>query len=255
MPYDELKPFLHRLAEASGAIIAPRYRDLGLKVERKTDGSPVTEADKRAEEAIRALIAKDFPDHGVMGEEFGTDNPDAEYVWVIDPIDGTISFTAGCPLFATLVGLLHHGRPVLGMINQPITGQRCIGDCEQTLLNDQRVTLRPVEALSDAVLLTTDMENIGRHREASGFERLRRECRLVRTWGDAYGYLLLAMGRADVMLDPIMNPWDVLPLVPVVRGAGGVISDWYGNDVSKGDSCVAASPALHARVVQLLSER
>jgi myo-inositol-1(or 4)-monophosphatase len=255
MPYDELKPFLRTLAEASGDVIAPRYRDLGLKVDRKTDGSPVTEADKRAEEVMRALITKQFPDHGIMGEELGTDRGDAEFVWVIDPIDGTISFTAGCPLFATLVGLLHRGKPVLGMINQPVTGQMLIGDCEQTHLNDQLVRLRPVSGLSDAVLLTTDMENIGRYRDGAGFERLRRKCRLVRTWGDAYGYLLLAMGRADVMLDPIMNPWDVLPLVPVVRGAGGTITDWHGNDVSAGNSCVAAAPTLHARVIELLNAK
>jgi myo-inositol-1(or 4)-monophosphatase len=97
------------------------------------------------------------------------------------------------------------------------------------------------------------MENIGKYQNAAGFEALRRECRLVRTWGDAYGYLLLAMGRADVMLDPIMNPWDVLPLVPVVRGAGGTITDWHGRDVAEGSSCVAASPALHARILKLLN--
>jgi myo-inositol-1(or 4)-monophosphatase len=253
MPYDELKPFFRTLAKASGDVIAPRFRDLGLKVDRKSDGSPVTDADKRAEEVMRGLIAKQFPDHGIMGEEFGTENGDAEYVWVLDPIDGTISFTAGCPLFATLVGLLHHGRPVLGMINQPVTGQLALGDCEHAWLNDEPVRLRPVTALSDAVLLTTDVENIGRHRDGAGFERLRKECRLVRTWGDAYGYLLLAMGRADVMLDPIMNPWDVLPLVPVVRGAGGTITDWHGRDVSEGNSSVAAAPALHGRVIELLN--
>jgi myo-inositol-1(or 4)-monophosphatase len=253
MPYDELKPFFHELAAASGRIIAPLYRNLSLSVDTKKDGSPVTEADRRAEEVMRSLIGKRFPDHGIMGEEYGTERGDAELVWVLDPIDGTISFTAGCPLFATLVGLLHRGRPVLGMINQPVTDQLCLGDCETTLLNGERVHLREAAALSDATLLTTDMEAIGRHRDAAGFERLRRECRLVRTWGDAYGYLLLAAGRADVMLDPVMNPWDVLPLVPVVQGAGGVITDWYGRDVTVGDSCVAASRALHPRVIELLN--
>jgi myo-inositol-1(or 4)-monophosphatase len=139
------------------------------------------------------------------------------------------------------------------MIHQPITDQLCLGDCETASLNGHPVRLRSVTGLADAVLLTTDIENIARHREAAGFESLRRECRLVRTWGDAYGYLLLARGRADVMLDPVMNPWDVLPLVPVIRGAGGVITDWYGNDVAAGNSCVAAAPALHARVVELLN--
>jgi len=255
MPYDELKPFLHELAEASGKVIAPLYRNTGLRVDTKTDGSPVTEADRRAEEVMRAMIARRFPDHGIMGEELGTEKADAEFVWVLDPIDGTISFTSGCPLFATLVGVLHEGRPVLGMIHQPITRQLCIGDGDSTILDGEPVHVRPTSALEDALLLTTDVENIERYREGDGFERLRRRCRLVRTWGDAYGYLLFASGRADVMLDPVMNPWDVLPLVAVVQGAGGVITDWYGNDVVAGSSCVAATPALHAHVVDLLNGR
>ena len=253
MAYDDLKAFLPELAAASAKIIAPRYRDLGLRVDRKTDGSPVTEADRMAEEVMRGMIAARFPDHGIMGEEYGTERADAEYVWVLDPIDGTISFTAGCPLFATLVGVLHRGAPVLGMINQPVTDQMCIGDGSVTTLNGERVRLRQIESLAEATLLTTDFDNIGRHQDQAGFERLRRECRLVRTWGDAYGYLLLATGRADVMTDPIMNPWDVLPLVAVVRGAGGVITDWHGNDVRQGSSCVAAAPAVHDRVIRMLA--
>jgi histidinol phosphatase-like enzyme (inositol monophosphatase family) len=255
MPYDEFKPFFGELARTSGEIIAPLYRDPGLVVHHKSDGSPVTEADRRAEAVMREMISARYPSHGIMGEEMGTESADAEFVWVLDPIDGTISFTAGCPLFATLVGLLHHGRPVLGMIHQPITRQLCLGDGDVTLLDGQPVRVRPVDALSDAVLLTTDLENIGRYQDAAGFERLRRQCKLVRTWGDAYGYLLLATGRADVMLDPIMNPWDVLPLVPVVRGAGGVITDWRGNDASSGSSAVAAAPAIHAHVIELLGSR
>jgi histidinol phosphatase-like enzyme (inositol monophosphatase family) len=253
MAYDEFKSFFGELARASGEIIAPLYRDAGLAVHHKSDGSPVTEADRRAEAVMREMISARYPSHGIMGEEMGTERADAEFVWVLDPIDGTISFTAGCPLFATLVGLLHHGRPVVGMIHQPITQQLCLGDGDVTLLDGEPVRVRPVDALSDAVLLTTDVENIGRYQNAAGFERLRRQCKLVRTWGDAYGYLLLATGRADVMLDAIMNPWDVLPLVPVVAGAGGIITDWHGNDASSGNSAVAAAPAIHARVIELLN--
>jgi len=252
--YDEHKPFFRELAAASGKIIAPLYRSASLRVDTKSDGSPVTDADRRAEEVMRELIRARHPGHGIMGEELGTEKGDAEFVWVLDPIDGTISFTAGCPLFATLVGLLHEGRPVLGMIHQPITGQLCLGDCESTVLDGRPARVRAVESLADAVLLTTDIENISRVRGAEGFERLRHECRLVRTWGDAYGYLLLAGGRADIMLDPVMNPWDVLPLVPVVQGAGGVITDWHGADARDGNSCVAAAPKLHARVIALLNE-
>lgn len=245
-------PTLERLARESGEIIIPYFRGKDLGLESKPDASPVTLADKEAEKRMREIVKGAHPDHGIIAEEFGNENADAEYVWVFDPIDGTISFVSGCPLFGTLIGLLHRGEPVLGAIHQPVVGQLCVGDNEITTLNGKPVHIRERSQLSEATLLTSDLENVGIYRDAERFNRLRKEAGLFRTWGDCYGYLLLAAGGADIMTDPIMNPWDLLPLVPVIRGAGGVITAWDGSDVLKADSCLAAAPALHAKTLALL---
>jgi len=252
MKPEAIRSFVTDLALAAGELIRPLYLQPGLAVERKADESPVTAADRGAEQVMRRMINSRFPAHGIMAEEFGNENENAEWVWVLDPIDGTLSFTSGCPLFGTLIGLLHHGEPVAGCIYQPILNQLCLGDGRSTTLNDRPVRVREVEELSEALVLTTDITNIEKQHKLSGFEALRRQSRLCRTWGDCYGYLLLASGLADVMLDPIMNPWDILPLIAVVRGAGGVITAWDGSDPVKASSCVAAGPKLHARVLELL---
>ena len=248
----EIRSFITELAQASGEVIRPLYFQPGLVVERKADQSPVTVADRGAEQAMRQLIHKRFPQHGIIAEEFGNENPEAEWVWVLDPIDGTISFTTGCPLFGTLIGLLQNGRPVAGCIYQPVLEQLCIGDASGTTCNGRVVRVRETASLMEATLLTTDLGNIEKHQNFTAFEKLRRSVRIVRTWGDCYGYLLLAAGLADVMMDPVMNPWDLLPLIPVVQGAGGVITAWDGSDAVKADSCVAAAPRLHAEVLRLL---
>ena len=249
----ELRDFMERLATASGDVIRPYFAAADLDVELKGDNSPVTRADRDAEAVMRELIGKHYPQHGVVGEEFGTENDTAEFVWVLDPIDGTISFASGCPLFGTLIGLLHNGEPVLGAIHQPILGQLCVGDNAGTVLNGRAVRLRPCERLDDAFLLATDLGNIARYQDYGRFETLRQRTRRFRTWGDCYGYLLLAGGGGDIMLDPIMNPWDLLPLVPVIRGAGGVITTWTGEDATDGASCVAANRNLHPQVMELLN--
>ena len=250
----EFKPFLKHLARESGEVIKPYFGDASLAVERKGDESPVTIADRKAEETLRALINKEFPDHGIIGEEFGNENEDAEYVWVLDPIDGTISFTTGCPLFGTLIGLQHRGLPILGAIHQPILGQLCIGDNETTTLNDRPVRIRETSAtLAEATLLCSCIKTVSEYqpeREAN-FHKLVKQVRVFRTWGDCYGYLLLASGFADIMIDPIMNPWDLQPVIPVVRGAGSVITSWTG-DAPK-DSAVAAPAGLHAEVLKVLN--
>ena len=243
----------HELARISGNVIRPYFDRLDLEVETKADESPVTVADREGEAVMRELIAKRFPDHGVIGEEYGTEKGEAEFVWTLDPIDGTISFTAGCPLFGTLIGLLREGRPVLGAIHQPVLGQLCLGTDGGTTLDGRPVRVREVSDLSQATLLATDIHNIERYRDRERFEALIDEVHLFRTWGDCYGYLLLAAGRADIMLDPIMHPWDLLPLIPIVRGAGGVISAWDGGDPVESDSCVAAAPTIHEQVIERLN--
>ena len=242
------------LAEQSGDFIRPLFGQPGLAVETKADQSPVTAADRGAEDLMRRGIAKKFPAHGIIGEEFGSERADAEFVWVLDPIDGTKSFITGVPLWGTLIALLHRGQPVLGCIHQPVLKQLMLGDGAATTLNGHPVRTRACACIEDATLLTSDPFNPARYQKRDAFEALAQRAKLVRTWGDCYGYLLLANGLADIMLDPIMNPWDIAALVPVIRGAGGVITDWRGGAAYPAESTVAAAtPALHAQVVAALN--
>ncbi len=250
-----LVPFVHELTAASGDLIRRVYADPAFAVVAKSDGTPVTEADRGAEALLRRMIRARFPDHGVIGEEFGNEREDAEWVWVLDPIDGTKSFVAGVPLFGTLIGLLHRGEPVLGVIHQPVLGMLCIGDGRTTTVNGQPVRVRDTARLADAVVLASDTTTAACHQDGAAWERLLARVRLVRTWGDCFGYLLVATGRADVMTDPIMAPWDLLPLIPVIRGAGGAITDWHGGDPVRGTSIVASTPGLHAEVIATLAGR
>jgi myo-inositol-1(or 4)-monophosphatase len=249
---DSLRTFVHELAAASGDFIRPFFKAPNLAVEIKSDASPVTEADRGAEKQMRERIERRFPHHGIMGEEFGLKDPDAEWVWVLDPIDGTKAFAAGCPLFGTLIAVLHHGEPLLGAIHQPVLGELMVGDGTTTTLNGRPTRMRSCAKIEDAVLLTSDPYNPGKYRNGAAYEQLARRARVARTWGDCYGYLLLASGWADIMLDPIMNPWDIPALVPIIRGAGGIITDWYGGSAVKADSTVATGPALHAEVIAAL---
>jgi len=238
--------FLETLARAAGEVVLPYFRNPELAVEQKSDRTPVTEADRRAEEVMRTMITRHHPGHGIIGEEFGTEKPDAEFVWVLDPIDGTKSFVAGVPLFGVLIGLLHAGRPVAGCIYQPVLEEMCLGGGGRAWLNGRPVRVREGVPLERALVLCTDPAGVEAHQDYAAFEALRRGAGLFRTWGDCYGYLLVASGRADVMLDPVMNPWDLLPVIPVVEGAGGVVRGWTGGAAS--DSSVAAPPLLCAEV-------
>ena len=247
------RTFIAELATESGDFIRPFFGRTDLAVEVKGDASPVTAADRGAEQLLRRRILARFPDHGIIGEEFGTEREDAEWVWVLDPIDGTKSFISAVPLWGTLIALLHNGQPVLGCIHQPILGQLLIGDNVTTTLNDIPVRCRATRRIEEATVLTSDHLNLAHYQNGPACDRLLARARLARTWGDCYGYLLLACGHADVCIDPIMNPWDIAALVPVVRGAGGGISDWNGGDAYPASHTIAATtPALHAEVVAAL---
>ena len=253
MPFEEFKPFVVELAELSGDFVRPLFGQPGLAVETKSDQSPVTAADRGAEELMRSRIAKKFPAHGIIGEEFGSERADAEFVWVLDPIDGTKSFITGVPLWGTLIALLHRGQPVLGCIHQPVLRQLMLGDGTTTTLNGRPVRCRATTRLEDATLLYSDPLNPAKYQNGAAFDALTRRAKLVRTWGDCYGYLLVASGQADAMLDPIMNPWDIAALVPILRGAGGVITDWRGGAAYPAESTIAAAtPALHAQMIAAL---
>ena len=242
------------LAKLSGHFIRPFFGRADVRVELKADQSPVTEADKGAEEIMRGLIRKRFPDHGVVGEEFGSERPDAEFVWVLDTIDGTKSFVAGVPLFGTLIGLLHQGRPVLGCIHQPVLEQLLIGDNDTATLNGKPARTRPSPRIEEATVLTSDAAAVSRLPASRGFQGIMERAKVARTWGDCYGYLLVATGRADIMYDPLMNLWDIAALVPVITGAGGVITDSRGGPPYPADSTVAAANAdLHRQVVAALN--
>lgn len=248
----EYRDFLKELAELSGREIMKHYRS-DITVISKEDDSPVTIADRNAETCLRDAVSKRFSSHGIIGEEFENYHENAEFVWVFDPIDGTKSFISGVPLFMTLVALLHNGEPVLGMLHQPVTGELMIGDGHNTYLNDQKVAMRPLDNLSEAVLLTTDWRDTAKHKNNDRFNNLLNRVSFARTWGDAYGYFLLASGRADIMIDPQMNFWDLAALVPVIRGAGGVITDYEGGNPVTADSIIAANQVLHDRVISTLN--
>jgi len=252
MDLKDLTPFLQLLAKESAAIIRNHFRT-SIFVESKSDLSPVTIADKLAEEKMRQLIAQEYPTHGIIGEEFGNQNSSAEYVWVLDPIDGTKSFISGVLSFGTLIALLKNGKPILGVINHPILNEFLIGDNANCLLNNSKVMIRSCNNISDSTLLTTDHLNIIKYQNKKGFDNLTSKVKLYRNWGDCYGYYLLATGFADIMIDPVMSIWDSMALIPIINGAGGMITDYQGNDAVNGSSLVASNPAIHNDVIKILN--
>lgn len=246
-------PFLKLLAEESARVINPLFASPDLQVDLKDDDTPVTYADKKAEEIMRSRIAEEFPGHGIIGEEFGEENAGAEYTWILDPIDGTRSFAAGSPHFGTLVALMKDREPLWGMIHLPAIGQLYIGDNSVCLRNDHPTTLRKPPPLKDCFLLTTDPKSPAIHQDASGWKALVESTGQYRSWGDCFGYTLLASGGADIMTDPILNLWDLAALIPVLRGAGAATSGWKGGDPFKEESLVACHPSIHSAVIRLLN--
>ena len=253
----ELMAFARRLAEASGDVIRRYYR-ADYAVETKADATPVTIADRQAEEVMRELIAREYPDHGVFGEEYGQHLPDAQYRWVLDPIDGTKNFVAGGYLFGTLIALLKDGRPMVGVINQPILNDFLIGNGTGAWLNERPVRVRPCARLEDAVLLNTLHWNVENYHDGPAFEALSRRVSRYNNWGDCHGYYLVATGGADIMTDPIMNEWDLMALIPIIEGAGGRITDWHGRDPLAGNpigatGIIATGGAIHDAVIAALN--
>jgi histidinol phosphatase-like enzyme (inositol monophosphatase family) len=253
---DDLKEyslFARNLAEISGKIIKGYFRS-NITIDTKADQSPVTIADKKAEELMRNVIMQNYPDHGIIGEEFGNHNKNAEYQWILDPIDGTKSFICGALTFGTLIALTKKGKPILGVINQPVLNEFLIGDNETAQLNGVAVKVRNNSRLSDSVLLTTDHLDIQKYQNIDKFNTLIQRVKLYRNWGDCYGYYLIATGYADIMIDPIMSIWDSMALIPVIRGAGGTITDYQGNDPVAGKSIIAAgSIEVHKEVIKILN--
>ena len=232
-----LDPFLVELNRASARVILPLFRaEHGLEDKGGAAGfDPVTTADRGAEGVIRALIGQHHPGHGVIGEEYGEDRADAEFVWVIDPIDGTRAFIAGLPVWTTLIGLRHQGRPVLGSIGQPFLGEIFIGSAAGSRLiggeSERPLTTRKGVPLSRAIIATTDPEGCFDRAEMAAWKALRRASRLARLGCDAYAYAMVAAGSLDLVVEAGLKSWDIDAAIPVIEGAGGVVADWIGAPV------------------------
>jgi inositol-phosphate phosphatase/L-galactose 1-phosphate phosphatase/histidinol-phosphatase len=243
------------LANSAGDAIRPLFRQ-PITVDDKADLTPVTAADRAAEEVMRSLIEREFPDHGIIGEEFGRLREDAEFVWTLDPIDGTKSFISGVPLFGTLIALTHGKRPILGIIDQPISRERWVGIAGRpTTLNGAAVQCRSCPALAAATLFATtpDMFKAG---DDVAFARVSNAVKLTRFGADCYAYGLLAAGFIDLVLEASLKPYDFCAMVPIVEGAGGVATDWRGADldlVSDGRILVAGDPRAHEGALALLA--
>lgn len=251
----EFIDFAETLADAARPVIRRHFRTR-VAVDTKADKTPVTVADRDAEAAMRALIAERYPDHGTLGEEFGADRSDADYVWVLDPIDGTRAFITGRPLFGTLIALVRKNLPILGIIDQAVLDERWIGaQGQRTTLNGAPAHARPCGRMGSAILNTTSPDLFD-DSELPAFRRLAGECATTMYGGDCYGYALLASGYLDLVVEAGLKPHDFCALAPVVSGAGGVVTDWSGHQMtmnSDGRILAAGDPALVETAVDLLS--
>ena len=236
----------------SAGQIALRHFKSTLTVERKIDGSPVTIADRSAEESAREWISRRFPDDGILGEEFGSLRPDARRRWIVDPIDGTKSFVRGVPLWGTLVAVCEGDEVVAGAAYFPAVGELLAAAVERgAWWNGSRCGVSAVAAVRDATVLTTDQRFARTPDRRAGWQRLADEAAVARDWGDCYGYLLVETGRAEVMIDGILADWDSAALFPVIREAGGIFTDCAGRVTAFGKSAVATN-AVVAREARAL---
>ena len=241
----------HRLADAAGAAIRPRFR-AELGVETKADQSPVTLADREAEAAMRRLLLAEAPRDGVVGEEEGERAGTSGRRWVLDPIDGTRSFVAGRPIFGTLIALLEADWPVLGIIDQPILGERWVGAVGQpTLFNGREARTRPCRALDQAILASTGPQYLPGH-AGEHFSHLAAHCRDTVWGGDCYNYALLASGHVDLVIETGLKLYDFAALVPVVEGAGGRMCDWAGDPLHAGSDGGVVALGDPARMEEVL---
>ena len=256
----DFSTFVDDLATASGDAILPFFRTaLGVEDKGSAAGfDPVTAADRAAENAMRALIRGNFPAHGIIGEEYGNERTDAEYVWVLDPIDGTKSFISGMPAWGSLIALTHHGEPVFGMMHQPFIKERFSGDGGAARYRGpagaRALHVRPCASLKEAVLFTTS-PRIMPADDRRSFSRVEDMVRLSRYGGDCYAYCMLAAGHVDLVIETELKPYDILPLVPIILGAGGVVTGWDGGSPTAGGRIIAAGdPRVHEAAMTLLNK-
>ncbi len=257
-------PFVEELARASGEAILPFFRT-AIGAQDKSRGGvfdPVTEADRAAETVMRRMINASFPTHGVIGEEFGSQRAESEYVWVLDPIDGTKSFISGIPVWGTLIGLQHNGRPCYGMMNQPFTREKFFGDGTSATWRgpgpngapaERRLHARPCASLAQATLMTTHPGLLAPG-TLEPFRRVEDKVRLSRYGCDCYAYCMLAAGHVDLVIESGLNAYDIVALVPVVEGAGGIITTWDGGSAASGGAIIASGDRrVHEEALKLLA--
>lgn len=253
----EYTKFAHKLADKSGKTLKKYYRNLP-GVSDKKDKTPVTVADIEVEQALRGMIEKKYPLHGIMGEEQGATNASADYCWLLDPIDGTKSFMIGRPLFGTLISLCYKNEPILGIINQPITKDRWVGvKDKKTKRNKKKLNTSQINVLKDATLCSTG-PNYFTAKELTKFNTVAKKTKYTIYGGDCYNYGLLALGTVDLVIEAGMKPHDYCALIPIIEGAGGVITDWNGQPVttqSNGTLLAAANKELHSQALSVLNNK
>jgi histidinol phosphatase-like enzyme (inositol monophosphatase family) len=252
---DRIIRFAEKLADESGAILKAAM-GRAPEVDIKGDLSYVTETDRRIEERLREMIDREFPDHGVLGEELGSRDLDAEHVWVLDPIDGTAAFVAGIPVFGTLIGVARQGRPWVGVIDHPATSERWVGvSGEWATLNGRAIKTRACGDLATA-LMTNSNPDFFQPAERAVFDRLRPHVRYTQYGGSCYAYGVLASGRTDLAIDGGLEPFDVFAPAAVIEGAGGIVTDWTGAALSlnwKNLVLAAGDRDLHTQALKLVN--
>jgi myo-inositol-1(or 4)-monophosphatase len=250
--------FVDDLATVSGSAILPFFRTAIAAADKNKGGifDPVTEADRAGEAAMRQMIKRVFPSHGIEGEEYGDEGGEREFVWVLDPIDGTKAFIAGLPMWGTLIGLKRNGVPCYGMMHQPFTKERFFGDGGSASwrgpLGERQLRTRRCEDLASATLSATT-PRMFEGAALDGFLRVENSVRLTRFGCDCYAYCMLAAGQIDLVIEAGLKPYDIVPLVPIIEGAGGIVTDWQGNPPTAGGAVIAAGDKrLHEAALKLL---
>lgn len=258
MQPDTIVAFLHELCAIAERETLPRFREISGIDNKRSDGfDPVTEADKQAELAIRKLIFERYPDHGIIGEEYGNERENAEYCWIIDPVDGTRAFISGVPVWGTLIGLYRNGEPFAGVMHQPFTGEKYYSEGSVTFYErdgkTNRLSTQSGHEISDAILMTTAPELFAADEKAA-YQRVAAKTRMARYGADCYAYCQLAAGHIGLVIESGLQPYDIAALIPIVENAGGRLTNWQGESAANGGQVIAAAnEVLHSRVLELLN--
>jgi len=249
----QLLEFATKVAQKAGEHTLIYFKK-DVEVISKKDDSPVTIADRETELLMRKMISEAFPEHGILGEEYGVHQPDAPVQWILDPIDGTVGFIHGIPLYTNLIGITIHGKPEIGVINAPYMKEMVAAVIGHgAYLNQSKTTVRNIESLSQASMMTSDVQYFNQFGQKNAFEELLTKVKTHRTYGDAYGHLMVACGRADIMLDPVLNIWDAAALLPVIKEAGGSFTDLNGMERIDGGHGFSCHPVLKDELLSVFA--